>query len=199
MKQRKKQPERTRQAILEAAGVEFSLNGYSGTGLGSIVSRAELTKGALFHHFPDKQALAKAWVADALAPEMDKLWITPMDALDSLDRFRSFCRARCMEIRSGDPASTLVSLTAETASVYPVLASALEDIFAAWRASIAIWLERGKSAGWIHRSIQPAVEASFIISVFSGFTVTTKCNMDDAIRRTYAAALEAYLETLRAQ
>jgi len=227
---------RTRQAILDAAGVEFSIGGYSGSGLGSIVSRAELTKGALFHHFPDKQALAKAWIADALAPAMEKLWIAPMDVLGSLDAFRSFCRARCMELRPGDPApameklwiapmdvlgsldafrsfcrarcmelrpgdpaSALVSLTAETAAAYPELGVALEVVFSAWRASIATWLERGKAAGWIHRSIQPAVEASFIISVFSGFTVTTQCRSDDSMHRTCASALDAYLETLRAQ
>ncbi len=199
MKQRKKEPVRTRQAILDAAGVEFSIGGYSGSGLGSIVSRAELTKGALFHHFPDKQALAKAWIADALAPAMEKLWIAPMDVLSSLDAFRSFCRARCMELRPGDPASALVSLTAETAAAYPELGVALEVVFSDWRASIATWLERGKAAGWIHRSIQPAVEASFIISVFSGFTVTTQCRSDDSMHRTCASALDAYLETLRAQ
>jgi len=199
MKQRKKEPVRTRQLILDAAGVEFSLGGYSGSGLGSIVARAELTKGALFHHFPDKQALAKAWIADALAPAMEKLWIAPMDALGSLDAFRSFCRARCMELRPGDPTSVLVALTAETATVYPELGAGLEAVFSTWRASIAAWLELGKSAGWIHRSIQPAVEASFIISVFSGFTVTTQSHPDDSMRRTCASALDAYLETLRSQ
>ena len=67
MKQRKKQPALTRQAILNAAGVEFSRHGYAGTGLGAIVGRADLTKGALFHHFADKQALAVAWVGENLA------------------------------------------------------------------------------------------------------------------------------------
>lgn len=197
MKQRKKKPVRTRQAILDAAGMEFSLGGYSGTGLGSIVLRAELTKGALFYHFSDKQALAKAWIVDALAPAMEKLWIAPLDALGSLDAFRSFCRARCMELRPGDPTSVLVALTAETAAAYPDLGSALEGVFSAWRVAIAVWLERGKSAGWIHRSIQPAVEASFIVSVFSGFTVTTQCHADDSMHRVCASALDAYIETLR--
>jgi len=69
MKQRKKQPERTRRTILEATGAEFSRHGYSGSGLGAIVTRSELTKGALFHHFTDKRALALGWIEELLAPE----------------------------------------------------------------------------------------------------------------------------------
>ena len=146
---------------------EFSAHGYAGTGLGAIVSRAGLTKGALFHHFPDKQALAAAWIAEHLAAAIDALWIAPLDALDSLDAFRTFCRARCLELRPGDATSALVSLTAETAAADPMLGAALESVFAAGgRPSPACW-NAGKSAGWIHRSIQPAVEAAFLVAAFS--------------------------------
>lgn len=198
MKQRKKQPVLTRQAILGAAGSEFSIHGYAGTGLGLIVSQAELTKGALFHHFPDKRTLAAAWIGENLASAVDALWIAPLDAIRSLDGFRTHCRARCLGLQPGDATSALVSLTAETAAD-PVLGAALKNIFDSWRMAIGSLLERGKSEGWIHRSIEPAVEAAFLVSAFSGFTVTTRCNPDESTRRTCATALEGYLETLRAQ
>lgn len=197
MKQRKKQPVLTRQTILHAAGAEFSRHGYAGTGLGAIVTRADLTKGALFHHFPDKQSLAAAWIAEYLADAMEALWILPLDALGSLDAFLTFCRTRCLELQPGDATSALVSLTAETAAADPVLGAALERVFAAWRAAVAGWLERGKSAGWIHRSIHPALEAAFLVSAVAGFSVTTKFHPDESSRRTCAAALAGYLETLR--
>ena len=198
MKQRKKQPVQTRQEILQAAGAEFSLHGYAGTGLGSIVLNAGLTKGALFHHFPDKRSLAATWISENLNTAMDSRWIVPLEAIVSLDGFRSLCRSNCLELEHGDAASALVSLAAETAAD-PVLGPALERVFTSWRNAVAGLFERGKSEGWIHRSIQPAVEATFLVSVFSGFTVTTKCNPDESTRRTCASALEGYLETLRAQ
>jgi len=199
MKQRKKQPQQTRRAILEAAGAEFSLHGYAGGGLGSIVSRADLTKGALFHHFTDKRAMAVAWIEDLLTPEIGERWISPLESISSLDALRSFCRARCMELAPGDAVSALVSLTAETAAADPLMAAALEKIFSQWREALAALLERGKSQGWIHRSIQPAAEAAFVVSAFAGFSVTTRAHPDEGIRRTCATALEGYLETLRAQ
>ncbi len=198
MKQRKKQPVQTRQAILAAAGAEFSSKGYAGTGLGAIVARAGLTKGALFHHFPDKRTLAVAWISGELAAAMASLWIAPLESIRTLDALRAFCRTRCLELRPGDATSALVSLTAETAAADPLAGTALESIFTTWRNSIAGLLERGKSDGWIHRSIQPALEAGFLVSAFSGFAVTTQCGPDESSRRTCATALEGYLETLRA-
>lgn len=199
MKQRKKQPQLTRRTILESAGAEFSLHGYAGTGLGAVVTRAELTKGALFHHFSDKRAMAVAWINDLLGPQMEARWMAPLESIGSLEALKAFCRARCMELAPDDASSALVSLTAETAASDSMLGEALEKIFEQWRGAIAALLERGKSEGWIHRSIQPAAEAAFVVSAFAGFTVTTRARPDEGIRRVCASALEGYLETLRAE
>jgi AcrR family transcriptional regulator len=199
MKQRKKQPQQTRQSILDAVGDEFSLHGYAGTGLGAIVERAGLTKGALFHHFPDKQRMALAWIGEALAGAMEGLWVDPLEALGSLDGLRGLCRTRCMELQPGDATSALVALTAETAAGDPLMGEALERIFTRWREAVAQLLERGKTDGWIHRSIQPSVEAAFLVSAMAGFSVSTRCHPDESLRRACATALEGYLETLRVQ
>ena len=190
MKQRKKQPQQTRRTILKAAGVEFSRHGYAGSGLGAIVDRAELTKGALFHHFADKRAMAVAWIENLLAPEIEERWITPLESIGSLDALRAFCRARCMELAAEDAASALVSLTAETAAADSTLGEALDKIFEHWRGAFVALLERGKAEGWIHRSIQPSAEAAFLVSAFAGFSVTTRAHPGEGVRRTCAGALE---------
>lgn len=199
MQQREKRPARTRQAILDAAGEEFARHGYAGGALGAIVARAELTKGALFHHFPDKQALAAAWIGEHLAISISESWVAPLQAMDSLDALRAFCRARCLELRPGDAISSLVALTAETSTTVPALGEALAAILAAWRQAAAGLLERGQAAGWIHRSIQPAVEAGFLVAAFCGFSVTSRGDAGEGTRRAAATAVEGYLETLRAQ
>ena len=52
--------ETTRQKILNAAIGLFSEVGYAAAGLGEIIERAGMTKGALYHHFDSKEALATA-------------------------------------------------------------------------------------------------------------------------------------------
>ncbi|MCA8904290.1 MAG: TetR family transcriptional regulator [Hyphomonas sp.] len=48
------QAEQTRQAILRSARQHFADEGFSNASLASIVNGAKVTKGALFHHFPNK-------------------------------------------------------------------------------------------------------------------------------------------------
>lgn len=199
MNQRKKQPERTRQVILQAAGNGFATQGYAATGLGGIVEAAGLTKGALFHHFRDKQSLAVAWISHDLAEGIGAAWIDPLQTVASLDGLKSLCRSRCMELHPGDPLSALVAVTAETASSDDVLREAAAALFARLREAFSALIERGKSAGWIHRSIQPPAEAAFIVSSLAGLTIAAKASPEESTRRSGAGALEAYLETLRAQ
>jgi len=52
--------ESTRQALVDSALDLFTKRGYAGTSLDTIVKRARVTKGALYHHFSGKQALFEA-------------------------------------------------------------------------------------------------------------------------------------------
>lgn len=199
MIQRKKQPQITRMALLDAAGGEFARSGYAGTGLGGVVKRAGLTKGGLFHHFPDKRSLALAWIDERLAKAISELWIEPLEHTDSLEVLRNLCRSRIGELAPGDATSTLGALTAEIGAADDLLETSLERIFEAWRAAVAAVLERGKEAGRIHRSIKPAAEAAFLVALLAGVAVTANLPRHGETRRACLSSLEDYLETLRSQ
>jgi AcrR family transcriptional regulator len=51
---------RTRKVILEAAGAVFDEHGYTSTTIAMVLERADVTKGALYFHFPSKESLAQA-------------------------------------------------------------------------------------------------------------------------------------------
>ncbi|MGW6575282.1 ScbR family autoregulator-binding transcription factor [Streptomyces sp. NPDC054945] len=56
---RQERAEITRQAILDGAATAFDLSGFEGTSLSDVVKNAGVTKGALYFHFPSKEALAR--------------------------------------------------------------------------------------------------------------------------------------------
>ncbi|MER6488797.1 ScbR family autoregulator-binding transcription factor [Streptomyces virginiae] len=56
---RQERAEITRQAILDGAAIAFDDCGFEGTSLSDVVKHAGVTKGALYFHFPSKQALAR--------------------------------------------------------------------------------------------------------------------------------------------
>ncbi len=50
----------TKRALVDVAADLFTVQGYAGTSLDAIVAGAQVTKGALYHHFSGKQALFEA-------------------------------------------------------------------------------------------------------------------------------------------
>lgn len=64
----------TRTALLDAARTLFIEKGYAETATPEIVAAAEVTRGALYHHFPDKKALFWAVIereANNVAADID--------------------------------------------------------------------------------------------------------------------------------
>lgn len=54
---RRRQREQTRQALVDAASTAFAERGFAATSLASVVAAAQVTKGAMYHHFTSKEAL----------------------------------------------------------------------------------------------------------------------------------------------
>ena len=57
---RKRYSASTKRALVDVAEVQFTEHGYAGTSLDAIVAGADVTKGALYHHFSGKQAVFEA-------------------------------------------------------------------------------------------------------------------------------------------
>jgi AcrR family transcriptional regulator len=60
MNRRQRYSESTKRALVDVAERLFTENGYSSTSLDAIVAGADVTKGALYHHFSGKQAIFEA-------------------------------------------------------------------------------------------------------------------------------------------
>ena len=72
--QRKKQPEHVRQAILDMACHLAALDGLSHVSIQAVADAVGVTKGGVFHHFPNKKALVLAvfqYLIDQLNQDID--------------------------------------------------------------------------------------------------------------------------------
>lgn len=81
--------EETRQALIAAARALFVENGYAATGTPDVVTKAGMTRGALYHHFKDKQSLFLAVIeaeAAAIAAEIDEGSAEAADPVEALRR-----------------------------------------------------------------------------------------------------------------
>ena len=100
---RRTQAERTEStvtALVDAARDLFADDGYAATSLDAVAAKAQVTKGAVYHHFQGKQQLFEAVLArevDRLCAAMPAVYASKRDPWDAFD---ACCRAfleECLE------------------------------------------------------------------------------------------------------
>ena len=91
---RQEYAEQTRAALIAAAGQAFAEHGFTATSITQIAEAARVTKGAVYHHFLDKQNLfeavmnqcnetAQQRVYEAIAKHPGDVWEAAMAALEA--------------------------------------------------------------------------------------------------------------------
>lgn len=85
--------ETTRAALLAAARELFAERGFAATGREDIAERAGVTRGALYHHFDSKAALALAVIEELDAELRATVLAAGQRGTDPLDSLRRSCRA----------------------------------------------------------------------------------------------------------
>src|SRR5580704_11255555 len=86
--------ERTRDILLQEAFQEMHRSGFRSADLDAILANAGVTKGALYYHFENKEALGYAVVDEVMASDLHQKWVEPLrnakNPIDTLIRiFRS--------------------------------------------------------------------------------------------------------------
>jgi AcrR family transcriptional regulator len=85
--------EATTTALVDAARELFARDGYAATSLAAVAARADVTKGAVYHHFEGKQQLFEA----VFTREVERMAVPVVEAYsrkkDPWDAFKAGCRA----------------------------------------------------------------------------------------------------------
>jgi len=64
-----------REKLLDVTFEEIYINGYSATAIDTILKKAGVPKGSLYHHFGSKKKLVLAMIQERLFPKMDSFFI----------------------------------------------------------------------------------------------------------------------------
>jgi AcrR family transcriptional regulator len=194
-----KNPDRTRSIILKAAFQVVHRKGFKAASLSDILACTELTKGALYHHFPNKSALGLA-LLDAIEERIKKLWIVPLsESSDPLACLQKITRD-AVETMSEDEVGLgcpLQNLAQEMSSLDEAFRIKVASMYDSWRNGIANALLNGQKKGCVNPQIDPSEAALFYIAALSGCRGLAKNARSSEILLTCLKSLNQYLETLR--
>jgi TetR/AcrR family transcriptional repressor of nem operon len=161
---RLRNPERTREHLLQAAFREVYRSGVQSASLDTILAAAGVTKGALYYHFDSKEALGYAIVEEVIAPDLRGKWLRPLergkDPIDTLIGIVQGESVRPEDVRGGCP---LNNLAQEMSPLDEGFRKRLATVFHEWQEGIASALRKGQTHGRVRRDVEPAETAGFPI------------------------------------
>lgn len=196
----KRSPDQTRDTILAAAFDEIHAQGFRGASIENILRRTGVTKGALYHHFPNKTALGYAVVDEVLCPwaeqTMAALRDTTLDPLDTMQRIgrEESSLEGVHDPRLGCPVNNLVQ---EMAGLDEGFRGRLNAILETWRTTIREALERGQRSGVVRRDLDTDAAAAFILAAYEGSLSIAKSSRDTVLFQSALHGLSVYLDSLR--
>ncbi|MBV1911660.1 MAG: TetR/AcrR family transcriptional regulator [Kangiellaceae bacterium] len=174
---RKNNPTQTRQLILEMAANLIHQHGYKGMRVDQVVENTGLTKGAIYYHFPNKQALGYAVVDDMLRTEFRSFWQqalalegNPLEVLANSFVNMTGDVEQC-DIEVGCP---LTNLGSEMSFEDEGFRTRINQVFDEWIEGIESLLQNGQQQNLVRANIDPKKTARFLVAAFQGIQCSSK-------------------------
>ena len=192
----------TREKILFAAYKEFHLNGFQSASLSHILAHTGVTKGALYHHFPNKTALGYAVVDEVIARRIHLSFIQPIERFDDpVEGFIEFIQNAgdafsMTDIELGCPLSVLAQ---EMAPIDEGFRTRLTAIYEQWRSAIAAVLSRARSDGLILQAIDTEAMAATLMSIMEGSLSAAKVTQSLDTLHACGAGMIQILQLIRSR
>jgi TetR/AcrR family transcriptional regulator, transcriptional repressor for nem operon len=184
--------------LLQAAFEEMYRSGYRSADLDAILAAAGVTKGALYYHFDDKEALGHAVLDEVMTSDLHQKWVQPLrnakDPLDALARIIQSESLKREDVRRGCP---LLNLSQEMSGLDEGFRRRTAKLFRNWHDAVAGALREGQKRGLVRNDIDAKETATFLIATYEGYVVLTKNSQDARMMQSGQRRVIRLLESLR--
>jgi TetR/AcrR family transcriptional regulator, transcriptional repressor for nem operon len=197
-KRRSRDPERTRERLLQAAFREVYRSGFQSASLDTILAAAGVTKGALYYHFDSKEALGYAVVEEVIAPDVREMWLRPLPrGKDPVDALIGIVSSYFRSARGCTGRGQLNNLAQEMSPLDAGFRKRLAMVFHAWREGVADALREGQIHGSVRRDVEPADAAGLLIALVEGYGSLAKNAQDPKVMKAGIKNIVDWLRSLR--
>jgi TetR/AcrR family transcriptional regulator, transcriptional repressor for nem operon len=191
-------PERTRELLLQAAFQEIYRSGYRSADLDAILAAAGVTKGALYYHFTNKEALGYAVVDEIIASNLHQKWVQPLrnaeDPLDVLVRIIQSESLKREDVQRGCP---LLNLSQEMSGLDEGFRRRTARVYKDWHHAMAEALREGQKRRVVRSDINANETATFLIAAWEGYVALGKNSQDPRMMESGQRNVSGQIESLR--
>jgi AcrR family transcriptional regulator len=197
---KKKNPKKTRNDIINSALTVIYQKGFKAASINEILMDTGLTKGALYHHFPNKNAVGYA-ILDRVRDMIQDTWLTPLEGHpDPITGLQETMLSAGAELNEADImfGCPLNNLAQEMSAIDEDFRKRFVELYDFWQNGIAAAIRRGQQIGTVVKTADPVSTATFFVAALTGGRGLAKATQDIGILVSCADCLIRYLESLRA-
>ena len=182
------------EGLVSAARDLFLSKGLAATSVAEICDRAQLTKGAFFHYFATKDAIAKAvleeWVRQGGEAFQEAAFMRLEEPLDRLLGYVDFT----IELSRVGPLGCMVgAFTQELWETHPEIRAMCGSVFADWADGLKQLLDAAKAHHRPGADIDTGGLAYHFIAVFEGAVILGRAGRGKAAIETHLEHYKRYL------
>jgi TetR/AcrR family transcriptional regulator, transcriptional repressor for nem operon len=184
--------------LLNAAFKEMHRSGFRSADLDAILAKAGVTKGALYYHFDDKEALGYAVVDEVIMSITREKWVRPLqNAINPIDTLVSIVQSTSLKPENLQRGCPLNNLSQEMSPLDAGFRKRTAKVFREWHDAIAIALRGGQKRGEVRSDVNANETATFLIAAYEGYISLTKNSQDARMLRSGKRSVIRHLEALR--
>lgn len=195
-----KKAELTRMTILQKAFELIYIKGYQTTSIDDILAKTQVTKGAFYYHFKNKDEMGLAIINEILKPTLNNSFIDPLQS----DRhpvhaiydlmYNLLIENEFLRVEYGCPAA---NFTQEMTPWNVDFGKALNELTNQWMEVMIVMLENAKTKGQIRPDVDSRQVTLFVMSGYWGIRNFGKLENSKSVYLPYLKELKLYLEGLQ--
>jgi len=195
----KKQSDLTRDKLLQSAFCEIHRQGFQAASIANILQDTGLTRGALYHHFPTKQALGLAVIDEVIKARLEGLIFKPLreserpvekllEIIATIDK-----KVPPDFVMLGCPLNNLMQ---EMSPLDELFQERTGGVLEEWQKTVEGALKRGQKQGEIRAEVDYKAAALFVVSAWEGCIGVAKSMQSPEVFSICMKQLHGYVQGL---
>ena len=183
---------------MRAAFQEIHRSGFRSADLDAILAKAGVTKGALYYHFDNKEALGYAVVDEVIAGKVHQKWVQPLrNAENPIDVLVRIIQSESLKREDVQRGCYLLNLSQEMSGLDEGFRRRTARIYKDWHDAMAEALREGQKRRVVRSDINANETATFLIAAWEGYVVLGKNSQDPRMLQSGKRSVRRHLESLR--